>query len=72
MTLQITAWRAAIVSPSAVRTPPLNTRSTCLPVSQVPPAARMYETSASASFAPPPRGMGMPPSCTATAITCAM
>ena len=29
-------------------------------------------TSASTSFAPPPRGMGMPPSCTATAITCVM
>src|SRR4051794_35704637 len=29
-------------------------------------------TSASASFAPPPRGIGMPPSCTATAITCVM
>jgi hypothetical protein len=32
----------------------------------------MYDTSASASFAPPPIGIGMPPSCTATAITCAM
>src|SRR4051794_8609833 len=29
-------------------------------------------TSASASFALPPRGIGMPPSCTATAISCVM
>ena len=33
---------------------------------------RSAATSASARRAPPPRGTGMPPSCTATAITCAM
>ena len=59
-------------SPSAVRDAAGETRSTWTPVSQVPPHSRMHATSASASLAPPPRGIGMPPSCTATAITCAM
>ena len=68
----MTARAAVIVSPDAVCTPPVNTRETCTPASHVPPFARISATSASASFAPPPRGIGMPPSCTATAITCAM
>ena len=60
-----------------VRTPtarPLctSTRSTSTPVSHVPPWSRISRTSASASLAPPPRGIGIPPSCTATAITCVM
>src|SRR5581483_9495442 len=75
--LSITARSASIVSPLAVRTPlarPARTtmRSTSTSVSHVPPWSRISCTSASASRAPPPRGIGMPPSCTATAITCVM
>ena len=49
-----------------------STRSTSRPVSQTPPWSPISRTSASASRAPPPRGIGIPPSWTATAITCAM
>src|SRR4051812_30441708 len=66
-----------MVSPSMSRTPTArpertSTRSTSRSVSQTPPWSRISCTSASASFAPPPRGTGIPPSCTATAITCVM
>src|SRR5215210_185222 len=64
-------------SPSAVRTPVARpscttTRSTSRPVSHEPPLSSISRTSASTRRAPPPRGIGMPPSCTATAITCVM
>ena len=77
MTLATTACVASIVSPSVRRTPTArpdrtSTRSTSRSVSQTPPWSRISCTSASASFAPPPRGTGIPPSCTATAITCVM
>src|SRR4051812_32367972 len=66
-----------MVSPSVSRTPTArpertSTRSTSRSVSQTPPWSRISCTSASASRAPPPRGTGIPPSCTATAITCVM
>src|SRR3989442_1086971 len=66
-----------MVSPSVSRTPTArpertSTRSTSRSVSQTPPWSRISCTSASASFALPPRGTGIPPSCTATAITCVM
>ena len=66
-----------MVSPPVRRTPvavPLRTTidSTSAPVRQVPPWSSISRTSASASFAPPPRGIGIPPSCTATPITWVM
>src|SRR3954451_4110061 len=77
VTLATTARSASMVSPSVSRTPTArpertSTRSTSRSVSQTPPWSRISCTSASASFAPPPRGAGIPPSCTATAITCVM
>ena len=48
------------------------TESTSTPVRHEPPLSSISRTSASARRAPPPRGTGMPPSWTATAITCAM
>src|SRR5215467_6589628 len=73
----MTARSASIVSPSVSFTPTAlpertSTRSTSRSVSQTPPWSRISCTSASASFAPPPPGTGIPPSCTATAITCVM
>src|SRR5215468_7468757 len=73
----MTARSASIVSPSVSRTPTArpertSTRSTSRSVSQTPPWSRISCTSASASFAPPPRGTGIPLSCTATAITWVM
>src|SRR3954447_7064820 len=73
----MTARAAATVSPPSSRTPTARpcrttTRSTSCDVSHTPPWSRISCTSASASRAPPPRGIGIPPSCTATAITWVM
>ena len=48
------------------------TRSTSRPVSQAPPWSSISRTSASTRRAPPPRGIGMPPSCDRDAITWVM
>ena len=77
MTFAITARPAATVSPSARRTPVALPPSTSDTLDVAPGLAdaavvRISRSSASTSFAPPPRGIGMPPSCTATAITCVM
>ena len=76
VTLQTTArrarsWRPSTRTPTA-RPDSMTTCSTSASVSHVPPLSRTSATSASARRAPPPTGIGIPPSCTATAITCAM
>ena len=77
MTHASTALEAGIVSPSARRTAvarPSETRirSTSASVRSSPPALRTISASPSTSFTPPPFGTGMPPSCSAHAITCVM